>query len=216
LNSSSWPLHPRHSCWAKKKVNGVLRRPAHPSGRWRTPPAARRGRSPIEGSHFKSQCRSGVEGAGLRSGEDIPAEHSRRHDLGGDPLGVALKIDHRSMMTNLDGVFAAGRHRGRGGCRWLSGSIRDGRDAAEADSWLASPRARQPLLRTAGPADVEGAMTAMRSRLALALLLLGLLYPFALVSGAQAADTASIPRCWPRRAPLAHGLGSRRTADKRC
>ena len=46
-----------------------------------------------------------------------------------------LKIDWRTMMTNLDGVFAAGDIvRGASLVVW---GIRDGRDAAEAiDKWI--------------------------------------------------------------------------------
>ena len=46
-----------------------------------------------------------------------------------------LKIDWRTMMTNLDGVFAAGDIvRGASLVVW---GVRDGRDAAEAiDKWI--------------------------------------------------------------------------------
>jgi glutamate synthase (NADPH/NADH) small chain len=58
----------------------------------------------------------------------------------GEPaLGVTrwgtLRVDHKSMMTNLDGVFAAGDIV-RGASRVVWG-IRDGRDVSEAmGRWL--------------------------------------------------------------------------------
>ena len=57
-----------------------------------------------------------------------------------------LKIDWRTMMTNLDGVFAAGDIvRGASLVVW---GVRDGRDAAEAiDKWMI---ANTNALRTAG------------------------------------------------------------------
>ena len=59
--------------------------------------------------------------------EDLPALFGAP-DLGVTRWGT-LKIDCRSMMTNLDGVFAAGDIvRGASLVVW---AIRDGRDAAE-------------------------------------------------------------------------------------
>jgi len=59
--------------------------------------------------------------------EDLPAMLAAP-DLGVTGWGT-LKIDWRSMMTNLDGVFAAGDIvRGASLVVW---AVRDGRDAAE-------------------------------------------------------------------------------------
>ena len=59
--------------------------------------------------------------------EDLPALFDAP-DLGVTGWGT-LKIDWRSMMTNLDGVFAAGDIvRGASLVVW---AVRDGRDAAE-------------------------------------------------------------------------------------
>ena len=67
--------------------------------------------------------------------EDLPALLSAP-DLGVTGWGT-LKIDWRSMMTSLDGVFAAGDIvRGASLVVW---AVRDGRDAAERiHSWLAA------------------------------------------------------------------------------
>ena len=80
----------------------------------------------IEGSHFTLSGRHRAEGAGLRS-------RGSAHRLQAPELAVTrwgtMKIDHRSMMTNLPGVFAAGDIvRGASLVVW---AIRDGRDAAE-------------------------------------------------------------------------------------
>jgi len=73
--------------------------------------------------------------------EDLPARMDTA-DLGVTGWGT-LKIDWKSMMTNLDGVFAAGDIvRGASLVVW---AVRDGRDAAERiHGWLA---ARAPAAR---------------------------------------------------------------------
>ena len=80
--------------------------------------------------------------------EDLPTLLSAR-DLGVTGWGT-LKIDWRSMMTNLDGVFAAGDIvRGASLVVW---AVRDGRDAAERiHSYLATKasRAREAALAVA-------------------------------------------------------------------
>jgi len=81
---------------------------------------------PIPGSHFTLKADLAIKALGFDP-EDLPA-------MFGEPaLTVTrwgtLKIDHRSMMTELAGVFAAGDIvRGASLVVW---GIRDGRDAAE-------------------------------------------------------------------------------------
>ncbi|MEE8189139.1 MAG: NAD(P)-dependent oxidoreductase [Kiloniellales bacterium] len=81
---------------------------------------------PIEGAHFTLDCDMAIMALGFDP-EDLPA-------LFGEPeLAVTrwgtVQIDHRSMMSNLDGVFAVGDVvRGASLVVW---AIRDGRDAAE-------------------------------------------------------------------------------------
>ena len=77
--------------------------------------------------------------------EDLPALFGAP-DLAVTRWGT-LKVDLRTMMTNLDGVFAAGDIvRGASLVVW---AIRDGRDAADAiHSYIASARrARAPSSR---------------------------------------------------------------------
>jgi glutamate synthase (NADPH) small chain len=78
--------------------------------------------------------------------EDLPAALAAP-DLGVTGWGT-LKIDWKSMMTNLDGVFAAGDIvRGASLVVW---AVRDGRDAAERiHGWLAArtPGERTPATR---------------------------------------------------------------------
>ena len=80
----------------------------------------------IDGSHFNLNADLVLKALGFDP-EDIPAAF-KAPDLAVTRWGT-LKIDHRSMMTSLDGVFAAGDIvRGAALVVW---AIRDGRDAAE-------------------------------------------------------------------------------------
>jgi len=87
---------------------------------------------PVEGSHFTVSAGLVIKALGFDP-EDLPAAFE-------DPaLAVTrwgtLKIDHRSFMTALPGVFAAGDIvRGASLVVW---AIRDGRDAAaQMDAWI--------------------------------------------------------------------------------
>ena len=87
---------------------------------------------PVEGSHFSVPATLVIKALGFDP-EDLPAAF-------GEPLlGVTgwgtLKVDHRSFMTALPGVFAAGDIvRGASLVVW---AIRDGRDAAaQIDAWI--------------------------------------------------------------------------------
>ncbi|MGE3936595.1 MAG: NAD(P)-dependent oxidoreductase, partial [Rhodospirillaceae bacterium] len=82
---------------------------------------------PIEGSHFTTEADLVIKALGFDP-EDLPAL------FGAPELTVTrwgtVRIDHKSMMTSLDGVFAAGDIvRGASLVVW---AIRDGRDAAAA------------------------------------------------------------------------------------
>ncbi|MBN9516751.1 MAG: NAD(P)-dependent oxidoreductase [Alphaproteobacteria bacterium] len=80
----------------------------------------------IPNSHFNIEADLVLKALGFDP-EDLPAMLSTP-DLGVTGWGT-LKIDWRSMMTNLDGVFAAGDIvRGASLVVW---AVRDGRDAAE-------------------------------------------------------------------------------------
>src|SRR5216683_1820326 len=81
---------------------------------------------PIEGSHFNLEADLAIKALGFDP-EDLPVL------FGAPELAVTrwgtIKIDHRTMMTALDGVFAAGDIvRGASLVVW---GVRDGRDAAE-------------------------------------------------------------------------------------
>jgi glutamate synthase (NADPH) small chain len=88
---------------------------------------------PIEGAHFNLPADIAIKALGFDP-EDLPASFAAP-DLAVTRWGM-LKIDYKSMMTSLDGVFAAGDIvRGASLVVW---AIRDGRDAAERiDSYLA-------------------------------------------------------------------------------
>ena len=87
---------------------------------------------PIEGSGFVQGCDLAIKALGFDP-EDLPAL------FGEKALTVTrwgtVKVDHRTMMTDLPGVFAGGDIvRGASLVVW---AIRDGRDAAERiDSYL--------------------------------------------------------------------------------
>jgi glutamate synthase (NADPH/NADH) small chain len=81
---------------------------------------------PLEGSHFELPCDLAIMALGFDP-EDVPAM------FGAPELSITrwgtLAIDFRTMMTSLDGVFAAGDIvRGASLVVW---GIRDGRDAAD-------------------------------------------------------------------------------------
>ncbi len=88
--------------------------------------AGRQTPTPIEGSQFRLPAEMVVAALGFEP-EDLPT-------LFGEPsLPVTrwgtLKVDHRTLMTEMDGVFAAGDIvRGASLVVW---AVRDGRDAAE-------------------------------------------------------------------------------------
>ena len=80
----------------------------------------------IEGSHFTLAADIVLKALGFDP-EDLPTAF-QAPELAVTRWGT-MKIDHRSMMTNLPGVFAAGDIvRGASLVVW---AIRDGRDAAE-------------------------------------------------------------------------------------
>ena len=82
---------------------------------------------PVPGSAFTVDCDLAIKALGFDP-EDLPTLF-RAPELGVTRWGT-VKVDHRTMMTNLDGVFAAGDIvRGASLVVW---AIRDGRDAAEA------------------------------------------------------------------------------------
>ena len=89
--------------------------------------SGRRSPEPVEDSHFTLDCDLAIKALGFDP-EDLPT-------MFGEPeLGVSrwgtVKADLRTLMTNLDGVFAAGDIvRGASLVVW---AIRDGRDAADA------------------------------------------------------------------------------------
>ena len=89
---------------------------------------------PIEGAHFNLPADIAIKALGFDP-EDVPASFAAP-DLAVSRWGT-LKIDYNSMMTSLDGVFAAGDIvRGASLVVW---AVRDGRDAAERiHSWLAA------------------------------------------------------------------------------
>jgi len=80
----------------------------------------------IDGSHFNIDADLVIKALGFDP-EDLPAQF-QAPDLAVTRWGT-LKIDHRTKMTSIDGVFAAGDVvRGASLVVW---AIRDGRDAAE-------------------------------------------------------------------------------------
>ncbi len=96
---------------------------------------------PLEGSHFELPADLAIMALGFDP-DDMPVLFAEP-ELEVTRWGT-IKIDHRSMMTSLDGVFAAGDIvRGASLVVW---GIRDGRDAAEQmhryiDDKLAASRA---------------------------------------------------------------------------
>ena len=89
----------------------------------------------IPNSHANIQADLVLKALGFDP-EDLPAL-LKAPDLGVTGWGT-LKIDWKSMMTNLDGVFAAGDIvRGASLVVW---AVRDGRDAAERIHAISPPR----------------------------------------------------------------------------
>ncbi len=89
--------------------------------------SGRRSPEPVEDSNFTLDCDLAIKALGFDP-EDLPTL------FGAPELGVSrwgtVKADLRTLMTNLDGVFAAGDIvRGASLVVW---AIRDGRDAADA------------------------------------------------------------------------------------
>ena len=102
--------------------------------------SGRRAPEPDAEGGFRLQADLVVKALGFDP-EDLPAMFGAR-ELGVTRWGT-LRVDHKSMMTSLDGVFAAGDIvRGASLVVW---AIRDGRDVAEKmHAWLkAKARARQ-------------------------------------------------------------------------
>jgi glutamate synthase (NADPH/NADH) small chain len=103
---------------------------------------------PIAGSHFNTKADMVITALGFDP-EDLPAM------FGAPELGVTrwgtLKINYRTLMTNLDGVFGAGDIvRGASLVVW---AIRDGRDAAESiHTYL--------MAKAAGAQEAEPALAA--------------------------------------------------------
>ncbi|MDQ2104017.1 NAD(P)-dependent oxidoreductase [Azospirillum isscasi] len=94
----------------------------------------------IEGSEFTVQADLVIKALGFEP-EDLPALFGEP-DLKVTRWGTLL-VDHRSKMTNLDGVFAAGDIvRGASLVVW---AIRDGRDAAEGIHAYATAKADAPV-----------------------------------------------------------------------
>jgi glutamate synthase (NADPH/NADH) small chain len=103
--------------------------------------AGRQTPQPIEGSHFSIDSGLVIKALGFDP-DDLPAMFGAP-ELGTTRWGT-LKIDRKSMMTSLDGVFAAGDIvRGASLVVW---AIRDGRDAAERiHAYLAAKTASRAL-----------------------------------------------------------------------
>jgi glutamate synthase (NADPH/NADH) small chain len=81
---------------------------------------------PIEGSNFTIETDMAIKALGFDP-EDLPSMFDTT-ELNLTRWGT-IKINHRSMMSGMDGVFAAGDIvRGASLVVW---AIRDGRDAAE-------------------------------------------------------------------------------------
>jgi glutamate synthase (NADPH/NADH) small chain len=98
----------------------------------------------IEGSHFTLEADLVIKALGFDP-EDVPALFGAP-ELATTRWGT-LKIDYRTLMTNLDGVFAAGDIvRGASLVVW---AIRDGRDAAESIHKFLKARAATPAAAAA-------------------------------------------------------------------
>lgn len=107
--------------------------------------SGRRAPEPEPDSTFRLDADLVVKALGFDP-EDLPALFNTR-ELGVTRWGT-LRIDHKSMMTSLDGVFAAGDIvRGASLVVW---GIRDGRDVAEKmHAWLKAKTIAEELEREA-------------------------------------------------------------------
>ena len=101
----------------------------------------------VEGSHFTIPADLVIKALGFDP-EDVPTLFSAR-DLGVTRWGT-LKVDYKTQMTTLPGVFAAGDIvRGASLVVW---AIRDGRDAAAAIDQFIQDKTKQPATRRAAVA----------------------------------------------------------------
>ena len=104
----------------------------------------------IDGSHFNVEADLAIKALGFDP-EELPG-HFGAPDLEVTRWGT-IKINHRTKMSNLDGVFAAGDIvRGASLVVW---AIRDGRDAADSIDAYIKAKSAAPRGRLA-PADVAG------------------------------------------------------------
>jgi glutamate synthase (NADPH/NADH) small chain len=98
----------------------------------------------VDGSHFTVPADLVIKALGFDP-EDVPTMFGAR-DLGLTRWGT-LKIDYKTQMTTLPGVFAAGDIvRGASLVVW---AIRDGRDAAAAIDQFIQDKTKQPATRRA-------------------------------------------------------------------
>ncbi len=89
--------------------------------------SGRQAPEPVEGSSFTVPCDLAIKALGFDP-EDLPTLFDEP-SLGVSKWGT-VRVDHKTLMTNLEGVFAAGDIvRGASLVVW---AIRDGRDAAES------------------------------------------------------------------------------------
>ncbi|MFQ5785787.1 MAG: NAD(P)-dependent oxidoreductase [Alphaproteobacteria bacterium] len=101
--------------------------------------AGRQTPQPIPDSVFRLPCDLAIKALGFDP-EDIPAAFDQP-DLGVTRWGT-LRVSYRTMMTNLDGVFAAGDIiRGASLVVW---AIKDGRDAADGIDAYLTAKAEAP------------------------------------------------------------------------
>ncbi|MBB5684017.1 NAD(P)-dependent oxidoreductase [Sphingobium boeckii] len=106
--------------------------------------SGRRAPEPDPGSEFRLDADLVIKALGYDA-EDLP------HMFGADDLSVTrwgtLRVDHKSMQTNIEGVFAAGDIvRGASLVVW---AIRDGRDVADHMHKFLKTKARAKLLEAA-------------------------------------------------------------------
>ena len=115
--------------------------------------SGRQSPQPIEGTNFVVEADLVIKALGFDP-EDLPVMFDAP-DLGVTRWGT-IKIDYRTTMTTMDGVFAVGDIvRGASLVVW---AIRDGRDAAESvHSFLTAKAERNaPLLAAASCAGMQG------------------------------------------------------------
>ena len=126
-----WLARPKPSSAARRTTSSACAPRASISA-CPMPPAARR-RGSSTAPHFNVEADLVIKALGFDP-EDLPAT-VRRAGSHGHPLGHGARSTHRTMMTSLAGVFAAGDIvRGASLVVW---AIRDGRDAADSiDAYL--------------------------------------------------------------------------------